>query len=362
MILTKEIEIILNKGNIPHYKQHDEYKKFKIGDTIKVPIEFAPKNVKIKVKCDLCREEREILYSTYWDSTKKETQMYLCKGKCSNLKREETNMKLYGVKNCFQSEEKIDKIKKTMVERYGVEHNMQTQKCLDDRVETYRKNYGCDNPSQSEEIKRKKIETCQSNYGVDHPFQSEENLNKSYATNYERYGTKIGTQNPVIVEKIKQTILEKYGKEYYLQTEEKKEKSKITCLEKYGVENPMQNTEIHNKMLVTSFSVKYFKDTDLHYQGNYELDFLNKYYDKLNIKNGMTIRYKNNKIYYPDFYLSDYNLIVEIKSEYWYKKYINSNLEKQKCCLEQGYNFIFIINKNYHNFSQLIENQKSPSL
>lgn len=274
MILTKEVTIKLNRGNIPYWKKYDEYKKMKIGDIIIVPIEKLPKSsdYKIKVKCDLCGEERDILYSTYLDSTKNQTEIYTCQGKCSNIKREQTNMKLYGVKNCFQSDEKKIKIKKTMKELYGVEHNMKLQRCLDQRIKTYQNNYGCDNPSQSENIKKKKIETCRKNYSVDYPFQSKENLEKSYKTNYIKYGTKIG------------------------------------------------------------------------------------------IERGMSIQYRyynHFKMYYPDFYLPKYNLIVEIKSDYTYEKEKDKNICKQKSCLERGYNFIFIINKNYEEFIQLIQNQKS---
>ena len=44
---------------------------------------------------------------------------------------------------------------------------------------------------------------------------------------------------------------------------------------------------------------------------------------------------------------------MEIKSSYWYEKDLDKNLDKQKSCLEQGYNFIFIINKNYEEFEKL---------
>lgn len=266
MILTKEIEIKLNKGNIPYYKQHKEYINNKIGDKIKVPLKYIPKtnSYQIDVKCDICGKERKILYSTYWDSTKKETQVYCCKGTCSNLKREQTNMKLYGVKNCFQSEEKIEKIKNTMVEKYGVEHNMQIQKCLNDRVETYRKKYGCDNPTQNHDI-----------------------LIKSFSK-----GNKI----------------------------------------------------------------KQFKNTDIYYQGSYELDFLEKYYDKLKIKRGPSINYDCEgikKVYHSDFLIDEYNLIVEIKSSYWLKKFKN-RIKYQELETKKNYNYILIVNKNYDEFNKLI--------
>jgi len=76
MILTKEIKVKLNRGNIPHYKQYEEFQKSKIGDVIIVPIKYAPVISKIKVKCDVCGEEREIIYSTYLESTKKQIPIY----------------------------------------------------------------------------------------------------------------------------------------------------------------------------------------------------------------------------------------------------------------------------------------------
>ena len=270
MILTKIVKIRLNRGNIPHYKQHEQFYNTKLGDIIDVPIELAPGKSKIRVKCDFCGTEREMLHSTYIDSTKNKTEMYLCKGICSNIKREETNMKLYGVKNCFQSSDKINKIKHTMVEKYGVEHNMQTQKCLEDRIETYRKNYGCDNPTQNHDI-----------------------LIKSFST-----GNKI----------------------------------------------------------------KNFRNTDIYYQGSYELDFLEKYYDRIKIERGPSIKYlcdSINKVYHSDFYISELNLIVEIKSSYWKDKFA-SRIKYQKEEVEKQYKYIIIINKNYDEFDKLINYTSIP--
>lgn len=54
-----------------------------------------------------------------------------------------------------------------------------------------------------------------------------------------------------------------------------------------------------------------------------------------------------NKKYYPDYYLPDYNLIVEIKSKYTYECEKDQNEAKKEATLKCGYNFIFIINKDY---------------
>ena len=168
----------------------------------------------------------------------------------------------------------------------------------------------------------------------------------------EKYGVENSSQCPKIKNKKIRTNIEKYGVEYGFQNEEVKEKIKKTNLEKYGVENPQQNINIFNKQQKSAFQMKKFEN--LTYQSSYELDFINKYYNKINIVNGMTIRYNENKVYFPDFYIPELNLIIEIKSDYTFNSDKEINIEKQKACLEQGYNFIFIINKNYTEFEKLL--------
>ena len=82
---------------------------------------------------------------------------------------------------------------------------------------------------------------------------------------------------------------------------------------------------------------------------------------KLNIIviRGKTIKfnYKNKeKFYFSDYYLKDLNLIIEIKSSYIYELHKELNLVKQKFVLEQGYNFIFIMDKKYDEFLFKIKN------
>ena len=93
------------------------------------------------------------------------------------------------------------------------------------------------------------------------------------------------------------------------------------------------------------------------YQGTYELDFLEKYYNKITIEKIHPIQYKLNEnvhYYHPDFYLPEYNLIVEIKSIYTYEYEIDKNLSKREYSLRSEYNFLFIIDKDYVKFEELI--------
>jgi hypothetical protein len=294
MLITDFIKIKINKGNIPRYKQFKELKHIKIGDEIDMPIKFISKNSKEKVvvKCDVCGEEYEIQYSTYNDSTKNQTEMYVCRGKCANIKREQTNLELYGNKNCFQNEKMKEKSKETMKEKYGHEHNMQCEKFLNNRKITYLENWGVDNPSKNENIKKKKEETCMKNYGVKSPYQ---------------------------------------------------------------------NRDIFRRSRKSANSIKNFKNTDLIYQSSYEKDFLDKYYDKYNIENGILIKYKFDKdrVYHSDFYLPKLDIVVEIKSTYWLNKHV-AMIEAKEEYTKKNHNYVLILDKNYDEFDEMIKNLNYP--
>lgn len=91
------------------------------------------------------------------------------------------------------------------------------------------------------------------------------------------------------------------------------------------------------------------------YQGTYELDFLEKYYNKITIEKIHPIQYKLNEnvhYYHPDFYLPKYNL----KSTYTFQADYEENLSKREYSLRSGYNFLFIIDKDYTELNELIKN------
>jgi hypothetical protein len=87
----------------------------------------------------------------------------------------------------------------------------------------------------------------------------------------------------------------------------------------------------------------------LYYQGSYEFDFLVNYFDIFKIKRGLTFRY-DNSIYYSDFYIESLNLIIEIKSTFYYNLNPDKILRKSSTVIESGYNFILILDKNYKEF------------
>lgn len=130
-----------------------------------------------------------------------------------------------------------------------------------------------------------------------------------------------------------------------------------SCLDKYGVEHPMQNINIFEKGQKTKFLRHKFKDTNIWYQGSYELDFLEKYFDKYpDIERGPTIKYKlngKNKIYFPDFYIPSKNVVVECKNSYLFNKHKDIIQIQEISTIDSGFNFIIIIDKNYSVLEKL---------
>lgn len=166
-------------------------------------------------------------------------------------------------------------------------------------------------------------------YGVDHNMKTEKCLNDR-----------------------KETYIKNYGCDNPSQSDKIKKKKEETCFKNFGVKSPLQNREIFKRnRLSANKKHRYSKDKKITYQGTYELNFLDCFYDIINIEEpNFTINYildnKNHK-YHPDFYIKNHNLIIEIKSDYTYNKEINKNLAKQKACIKKGYYFLFVINKNY---------------
>lgn len=240
-----------------------------------------------------------------------------------------------------------------MLEKYGVVNGFQIKDIKEKSNNTKLKLYGDENYNNRE----KSIETCIIKYGVENPNQNSEIKNKSNNTCLKKYGFKTSSKNEYVKEKTKNTNLKIWNSTCTLHSEKQIDKIKQIFIDKYVVDNPMKNLEIFLKAQKTGLKRKFFKESELLYQGTYEFDFLNKYYDKINIENGKSIKiiYKDKKtMYHSDFFISEKNLIVEIKSSYWYNKYYNKNIIKQKECKKLGYNYIIIIDKNYNEFDKIL--------
>ena len=342
-----------------------------VGDIFKINISLLSNgsHVMIKIKCDNCNEEKNIEYGKYYSQTSGCTDNYYCK-KCCYLKQKktkkerygnenynnsksykETCLKMYGVDNYSKTDDCKKNVKKIKLKRYGNENYNNKKKskltCLE--------KYGTEYPLQNDEIKQKGKNTIIKKYGVDSYTKTKEFQEKCKKTCLKKYGVDNYTKTEEFQERYKNTCLEKYGVDNYTKTEEFQERYEDTCLKKYGVIHPLLNDDILHKYHQNLFKKEIYKD--INYQGSYELDFLVKFNEDFKIERGKMFKYEYNgkiKRYFPDFYLPKYNLIVEIKSNYIYNLAKDINELKKKSVLKKGFNFIFIIDKNYTDFNKLL--------
>ena len=122
---------------------------------------------------------------------------------------------------------------------------------------------------------------------------------------------------------------------------------------RYGVEYTSQNPEIHEKTILSGFRIKKHS-CGLNYQGTYEKDFLDFcIINNVDVSKPPSFLYEmfgKSKRYYPDFYVSKLNLIVEVKSTYYYNLHFEKNILKKKTIIDNGFEYLMILDKNYEEF------------
>lgn len=220
MLLTKEVEIKVHCNMVKYYQSKGYSCKHRSEIKVKVEDLKPNSNAEVDVLCDYCGTEiYNVKYCTY-NRVVNNTGSYVCE-KCAALKRENTMLKKYGVKNACYLEEVKDKKKNTSLEKYGVEFVFQCDEVKEKIKATNIERYGTSNASQNAEIK-----------------------NKIEMSNIEKYGYKNPMSSQVVQQKLKQTMLDKYGVENPMQNKAIRDKASDTCFKKYGVKNPSQSPQI----------------------------------------------------------------------------------------------------------------------
>jgi len=270
---------------------------------------------------------------TYYDKWLKEEGEGLCK--ICKKQTEFTGFKYYYNNCCSKECSKQYKISQTVlsnIKHFGVKYASQRKDVNEKQRNTWK------NKSKEErhEIRKKIENTWMNNYGVTNNMVLDFVKNKFKETSITKYGVDNPSKNKEIKEKRKKTLQK-------------------TLKQKYGVENVSQVNEFFEKSQKKQLRLKQFRNTDLWYQGTYELDFLERYYDKYpDMKRGPSIRYIYNKkvhYYHPDFYIPSLNLIIEIKNINLYNKDKQKIDAKENFTKKEGFNYIIIIEKNYSNLN-----------
>jgi hypothetical protein len=296
-----------------------------------------------------------------------------CK-ECTNNKRIDTNIRIYGVENPSQLNLIKEKKIQTCMKNYGVKYSMMNRDIKKKSMETCIKKYGFNTPSKNEEIKEKIKQTCIKNYGVGCSFQNEEIKEKIKQTCIKKYGVEYSLQSLEIREKIRDTCVRNLGVNYPTQSHIVKEKCINTWINNLGVEHPSKSDTIKQQKIKTSqlhFGTDYpsqspeiqektqknakkYKEYRTpsgniwNVQGYepYALDELFKTYteDQIYIqrKDVPRIEYTvdgKKRYYFPDIFIPHENRIIEVKSTWTYKcKTDNIQLKKQST-IAHGYTY-----------------------
>lgn len=373
MILSEKTQIKINARNFKYY-QKIGYLPI-IGKNMDVFVKDLTKcsSALVEIECDICHCVKTIKYENYHNNVKK-YGYYSCNGKCSKNKLKRTCKELYGNEYFFKCDTFLEKQKETCAIKYGVENYIKSDAFKEKSKQTKKTKYNDENYNNRSKAK----DTCVKLYGVDHASKSGEfgkkvkltllgkygdenynNRDKTKETNTKKYGVEHSSQDYTIKNKQKVTNIEKYGFGCALQNEIVKNKTLKTNIKKYGVNHPMQNQDVFQKQQKSSYGIKKHPEAGLYYRGTYEKDFLDMCSNNnIPIQQGKKIKYINNgksHCYFSDFYLIKYNMIIEIKSMYTFKKMYNLNIVKKDAAIKENYRFIFIIDKDYTEFLNIIK-------
>ena len=294
-----------------------------------------------------------------------------------------TNEEKHGIKYSFHTEESKQKGKATCVEKYGVEYPLQSTEIQKKIDETFTKLCGKNRPFGTDYHKQIILEK----YGNDVYVCSDhftEKMISLYGTKYfinsdeckrmmlEKYGSeyfinsdeckrmmleKYGSEYFINSDECKRMMLEKYGSEYFINSDECKrmmldkygseyfinsDECKRMMLDKYGSEYAMQCPELYRKADKSGLKRKTVDfEGKTYYVRGYEDICIKELNDSKMFKNIITdddpnmplIWYTYNDkqhLYYPDIYIQEKNIIIEVKSTYWYEKCKQIVLEKAK--------------------------------
>lgn len=195
----------------------------------------------------------------------------------------------YCSKKCqVNSNETVEKRKKTCLKKHGVENAAQSEIIKNKMKKTCLKKYGVENASSFDLIKEKKKETCLKNFGTEYPTQSKKVIEKRIDNSLKKYNIEHFTQSEKFKEKFKETCLTKYKVEHFFKDQNVQDKIKNTMLKKYGVENISQTSH---------FKEKIFNKKNEFWKNKIEQDFPDFIFNKMIQSSVLEISCPNNHIF-----------------------------------------------------------------
>ena len=294
----------------------------------------------------------------------------------ARTKQKATTKERLGVENHQQSPQFLESYKSTCRERYGVEFAPQAASVKAKREATNLERYG-NRGAMSPEVLARKLATVQSRYGVDNVFQDPAVQAKGRASLLRRFGAAHHMHLPAYRELARRnytetdparraTCLGRYGVPTYAETAELEEKRQATYFRKYGVRHYRQHGPTFRKILKGMFG---FKEVTLPsgrvvklqgYEPAAVLALLGTYPESaLEFDAIPSVPYQDEtgatRVYHPDLYVPQDNLIIEVKSWWTLRENYEINRLKQQAALAAGYRFQFWVKDNRARIFDIIE-------
>lgn len=205
--------------------------------------------------------------------------------------------------------------------------------------------------SSTSDIKIKRIKDAYlAKHGVDNPFANKEIQEKIKQTNLERYGVDNISKLDYIKQQKANTMYSNYGRRHNLEIMEE------LMMNKHGVTNPAHLP--HNEVNMTNrfkktYDISLPSGNIVSVQGyeRFAIPYLLKEFDENDILIGKRfmpkIEYNGNKRYFPDFYIKDRNIVIEVKSQYTLTCDFTKNCSKFHATLSNGIELILLIFNKY---------------
>ncbi|MCK9445784.1 hypothetical protein M0Q50_02700 [bacterium] len=339
MLLTEKVKIKGNSSNIKQYKEKGY--DLSINEIIEINTnDLANMSMcEVDVKCDICDDERKIMYKSYYRNIQK-YGFYSCP-KCITTKCKMTNMEHIGVEFPTQSKQVIKKRKENNIEKFGVDEPAKLKEIYKKTKETKKEKYGDENYNNIEKTK----ETKKERYG-------DENYNNRILSNntcLEKYGTKNISSSLYRKEQRNKFFYDKYDNvisidRFYIE---------LYCDKghNYKIGKSLLNERKHHKtILCTECNPVNKAISGLEIQ---LIQFIQENYDKEIILNDRKLIDKELDIYLPEL-----KLAFEFNGLYWHNelyKDIEYHINKTNLCEEKGIQLIHIWEDDWKHKQEIVK-------
>ena len=225
-------------------------------------------------------------------------------------KMKQTMLKRYGATGTLGSKILYKKFQKTLQERYGVDFCSQNEDIKNRAALTFKKRY-CKGSNDREQMLAKRRKTCLEKYGTEIPSHNKE-IKKRIS---EGLKNRSKEEKLLTAEKTRNTNLKRYGVTNYNKLESAKENLRAKTLKRRSEGN----------INFGKSKIYYIGDRPIECQSKNEYEFakwlvISNGYDVNNIISQYDPEYNdfifNDIKTFPDFYLKDKDIYVEVKSPY----------------------------------------------